>query len=587
MPLLTGGEILAEYLVKEGVPYAVGIPGHGCMGIVDAFAERRDRIGVIQVRHEQSACHLADGYYRVSGRPLAVFTSIGPGACNTVVGVATAYVDSSALILFTGSVHTYSLGTGVLQEIERKRWADFPSIIQPVVKRSWQITRVDQLPRVLPHAFNLALTGRPGPVHIDMPMDIQAESADVEVPEPLEHRAGGRVRGDPESIMRAAQLLIKAERPVILAGGGTVISGASQELLELCEFLGAPVVTTWGTAKGVLPEDHPLCGYYPGSMGSPVGNRLTSQADILLAIGCRFADLTTSSYKPGIAFSIPPTRLIQVDIDAGEIGKNYPVEVGVIGDSKAVIQDLLNALKSLSSRRRYEETSYFKEVQRLREEWHRELEERRGDAKLTISRFLKELRETLERDAIVLASAGHPQVAVAQEFPVYYPRTQVSSGGFSTMGFGLPAGLGAKLAAPQRQVVAVEGDGSFLMTCPELATAVQHDVPVVVTVLNNMGWISIRDLQISVYGKDRVYASEFTKRTGELVTPDFVRLAEAFGCFSTRVEKPGEVGQALRKALQSGRPSVVEVMVERDYPRSGGKGYGWWDVPVPGYLRTG
>ena len=177
MPLLTGGEILAEYLVKEGVPYAVGIPGHGCMGIVDAFAERRDRIGVIQVRHEQSACHLADGYYRVSGRPLAVFTSIGPGACNTVVGVATAYVDSSALILFTGSVHTYSFGTGVLQEIERKRWADFPSIIQPVVKRSWQITRVDQLPRVLPHAFNLALTGRPGPVHIDMPMDIQAEVA--------------------------------------------------------------------------------------------------------------------------------------------------------------------------------------------------------------------------------------------------------------------------------------------------------------------------------------------------------------------------------------------------------------------------
>ena len=206
MPFLTGGQIVLEYLKKEKVPYVVGIPGHGCLPLVDAFVGQDD-VRPIMVKHEQSAAHVADGYYRASGNPLGVFTSVGPGACNTIVGVATAYVDSSAMVVFTGSVQTYMMGRGILQEVERKHWSDFWQVIDPVVKRSWQITRVDQLPRVLPQAFKLATTGRPGPVHIDLPADVQAEGADVEVPNPSMHRATGRQRGDSAQVERAAALL--------------------------------------------------------------------------------------------------------------------------------------------------------------------------------------------------------------------------------------------------------------------------------------------------------------------------------------------------------------------------------------------
>jgi acetolactate synthase-1/2/3 large subunit len=587
LPEYTGGEIIAEYLIKEGVPYIVGIPGHGIIPFLDPFKERQDKISAIQVRHEQSAIHLADGYYRASGRPLLCFTSIGPGAYNTIVGLATAYVDSSAVVAVSGETHSYMFGRGVLQEVERQNWADTSSVMRPITKRVWKVTRVDQVPSVIHQAFKTATTGRPGPVHIFMPMDVQADSADVEIPDPVKHRSLGRVSGDIEQVREAAELMAKAERPVILAGGGVILSDASPELVELAEFLGIPVITTM-MGKGAIPEDHELCAFYAGSKGSSCGNKLAKEADVLLAVGCRFADLSTSSYKCGVSFTIPPTKLIHVDIDPTEIGKNYPTEVGIVGDAKAVLRQLSEALKAMASKRKYQETPHFKALQKEKKEWEKELQPLRNSRKIpmTISRFLAELRKALKRDAIVVGSAGHAQAQLFQEFPVYEPRTHLSSGGMSTMGWAVPASMGAKLAKPNKEVISVSGDGDFLMTCQELATAVQYGISTVHCVLNNYGWLSIRDLQLDVYGDHRGYATEFRAReTGELYSPSFTKLAEAFGCHNEFIEKPEQVAPALKRALKSGKPAVLEIPVQYEHPWSEGKTCGWWDVPIPAYLR--
>ena len=579
---LTGGEIIAEYLIKEGIPYVVGIPGHGCIGLIDAFKGKEDKIKVLQVRHEQSAVHFADGYYRFSGKPLAVFTSIGPGAVNTAVGVATCYVDSTSVLVITGETHTYMFGRGVLQEIERTHDANFPRMLEPVVKRWWQVTAVEQLPEILDKAFNQMLTGRRGPVLISLPMDVQAESADVEIGK-AKRRAENRFFGDPKDIDEAANLLLKAKRPVILAGGGVITSGASSELKELAEFLQAAVITTM-MGKGSFPEDHPLYAWHAGAKGTSCGNKISSSADVLLAVGCRFADLTTSSYRKRVSFSIPPTKLIHIDIDPGEIGKNYPVEVGIVGDANSVMQQLIEQLQNSSKPLKRE--SYVAEIQQLKEEWFQSLRELRESNKvpMTISRFLKELREFLPRDGIVLTSAGHPQAQVLQEFPFYSPRTLITSGGFSTMGFTLPAALGVKLAAGERPVIGVPGDGDFLMTVQELATAVQYNIPVVYTVLNNVGWISIRDLQLDVFGKERGIGTEFFSKEGGLYSPDFAAIARAFGAYGERIQKGEEVKPALERAFASGKPAVIEVVVNREHPYSEGKTAGWWDVPIPAYL---
>jgi acetolactate synthase-1/2/3 large subunit len=306
-----------------------------------------------------------------------------------------------------------------------------------------------------------------------------------------------------------------------------------------------------------------------------------------LALGCRFADLTTSSYKRGVSFSIPPTKLIHVDIDPGEIGKNYPVEVGIIGDVKSVLRQLIDQLKDSSKPVMRER--YVEEIRRLRDDWLQSLRELQewNNVPVTISRFLKELREFLPRDGIVLTSAGHPQAQILQEFPFYSPRTLITSGGFSTMGFVLPASLGVKLAASQKPVIGVVGDGDFLMSVQELATAVQYNIPVVYAVLNNIGWISIRDLQFDIFGKERGISTEFVNTKGELYSPDYAALARAFGAHGEKIQKGEEVKPALERAFASGKPAVIEVLVNREHPYSDGKVAGWWDVPIPSYLRGG
>lgn len=432
---LTGGEIVTEYLIREGIPYVVGIPGHGCLGLVDAFRKYKDRINVIQVRHEQSAAHLADGYYRITGKPLAVFTSIGPGAINTAVGVATSYVDSTAMLVITGGTHTYMKGRGVLQEIERKRWADNIQIFEPIVKAYFRVESIETLPFVLNRAFSQMLTGRPGPVVLELPMDIQSRSIDINLEDIVSDRrraSNNRVKGDSSLIKKAADLLYGSKRPVILAGGGVIASSAEEELKELAEFLGAAVVTTM-MGKGAFPEDHPLYAWHTGSKGTACGNSLTRSADVILAIGCRFADETCSSYRHGVSFAIPPTKLIQIDIDPNEIGKNYPVEVGIIGDAKYVLEELLDALKRLGPARDFKNSLYFEDIQRAKKIWFQSLEAWLSNIykdHIAISRCLRVIRETLPKETIIVTSSGNTQAQIFQEIPFYESRTHITTGDF-------------------------------------------------------------------------------------------------------------------------------------------------------------
>jgi len=585
--ILTGGEIVAETLIAAGVPYIVGIPGHGCLGLVDAFIARQHRLRVLNVRQENAAVHLADGYYRTCGRPLAAFTSIGPGACNTVIGAATAYVDSTAVLILTGGTHLHMFGKGVLQEIERRRSSDFLKVLEPVVKRSWEALSAGQLPFIMQRAFATMMTGRRGPVHVELPMDVQCDSAEVEVPV-LGHRvADHRPLPDPVEVDRAAEVLLSARRPVILAGGGALHADAAPELKALAEHLGAAVITTLA-GKGVFPETHPLSGWLTGSKGTTIGLELSRTADVILAVGCRFADETTCSFRRGVGLAIPPTKLVHLDIDPGEIGKNYPVEVGLVGDAKAGLACLLSALRD----RRGEpagENAYTAEIAGLRRKWSEEGRAARESAAvpMALSRMLAEARAAILMGAIVASSSGNTQAQILQEFPFEEPRTCLTTGGFSTMGWTLPAAMGAKLAAPEKPVYGILGDGDFLMSIQELATAVQHEIPVIMIVANNLGFISIKDLQRAVYGEDHLIGVDFARRDGSLVSPDLAAAARAFGCHGERVEAPGEVGPAIQRAAESGRPAVVEVLVDREPPGCGGAAYGWWDVPVPTYLPEG
>jgi len=583
---LTGGEIVAESLIAHGVPYVFGIPGHGCLGLTDAFLGREKHIKVLQMMQEMSGVHIADGYYRASKRPLAVFTSIGPGAINTAIGAGTAFVDSVPVLIITGSAHTYMRGKGLLQEIERARDDDFERVLQPVVKRAMRVDTIDQVASVMKRAFNVMMSGRRGPVNVVLPMDVQSESAEVKLAKPGQSAPTGRAEGDPREIERAIKMLIKAERPVILVGGGVGAAGAADALRRVAEIKGAAVVTTMA-GKGSFPEDHPLFAWHTGSKGTSVGLKMTSTADVILAVGCRFADETACSYRPGVAFSIPPTKLIQVDIDPYEIGKNYPVEVGIQGDAAAVLEDVAEGLEEASHSRSIINYAFVAELGREQAKWKRHVDKLlAADTRLpTISQALREVRNATARDAYLVTSSGNTQAQMLQEFPFYVPGTCITTGGFSTMGWALPAAIGVKLARPDRQVVGMVGDGDFLMTMQEMATAVQIGTPVVMVVVNNQGWLAIKDLQMDAFGKRRALATDFTTPDGELYTPNIAATASAFGWHAQKTSTRKGIGPALKKAIASGGPALVEVTVHREYPLSGSPAVGWWDVPVPTYLK--
>jgi acetolactate synthase-1/2/3 large subunit len=580
---LTVGQIIGKALKAYGAPYVTGLPGHGNWSMIDAFNDPVSKLPFVQVMHEQSAVHIADAHYRVTGQPIAACTSIGPGATNTIIGLATAHCDSTALLLITGSAATHMRGHGVMQELDRFTSPDFPHLAAPVTKRTFDVIRADQVPFVMHRAWNAMITGRPGPVHMEIPLDVQVESTDIDVAELNKRLPVGKPRADATAIEAAIGLLLHAERPCIVAGGGAISANATPELTILAERLGIPVVFTWN-GKGALPEDHPMSAGTAGWPGSLPGNRTAANADVLISLGCRFTDWSASSYRKGVTFSIPDSRLIQVDVDPREIGKNYPAEVGIVADCKLALADIHAGISDEQARRvREARSSYLAGVAALKKEWEERLERRRSYNNLptTMLRTLRELRKVLPRHGIVTVGSGHPQSTTKQAFPVYEPRTHITSGSFSSMGFALPAAIGAKLAKPDTPVVCIIGDGDFMMCVQELAVCVMYDIPVVFLILNNSGYISIRDGQNYLIG--RQIGSEFNHHggDGQPYSVDFVALAKSFGFeVATKVQATDEIGTSIKRALDANAPALVEVPITRDVSIAAAEVVGWWDFPV-------
>ena len=574
MPRLTGGEIVARTLNNYGIEYAAGIPGHGIWVLLDGFLQDGNDIDLLQVFHEQSAVHLADGYYRATGKPMAAITSVGAGAANTVLGLATAYSDSVPVLTITGAPPLGMQGHGCLQELDRKTDNGLARSFDPVTKRRWSVQTLEELPFVLHRAFSAMLTGRPGPVHIEIPMDLQAQAAEVNLHD-LENRLPqGRMFPDPQAIEAAAAVLRDAKRPVIVVGGGAIASDAGAELMALAESLGAPVVVTW-SGKGAFPEDHDLFVGPIGQTGTIPGNAVPASADVVLAVGCRFSDWSASSYSKGITFSIPPGKLVQIDIEPHEIGKNYPVEVGILADAKPALADLAAAVGSTGGRE-----DYLSEIASLKADWAQK-EATRLDSDqtpFTSQRPLRDLRRVMDRDGIIVSGSGNTQGAVKQSFPVYEPRTHLTSAGFSSMGWATPAAIGAKLGRPDRQVVCILGDGDFLMTSQEIGVAAQHEIPVVFVVQNNAGYMSIRGGQRKLM--DRFVLSEFTRKS-EPYAVDMTAIGKAFGIDTVRIEDSDEMEGTFERALASEGPSLIEIPTSRD--AAGPWVPGWWDFPVPEY----
>jgi acetolactate synthase I/II/III large subunit len=580
---LTVGQIIGKALKTYGVPYVTGLPGHGNWSIIDAFHDPVSKLPFIQVMHEQSAVHLADGYYRVTGQPIAACTSIGPGATNTIIGLATAHCDSTALLLITGSAATHMRGHGVMQELDRFASPDFPHIVAPVTKRTFDVIRADQVPFILHRAWNAMLTGRPGPVHMEVPLDVQVETTDIDVADLTTRLPVGKPRGDAQAIEAAIKLLLTAKRPCIVAGGGAITANATPELTTLVEKLGIPVVFTWN-GKGAIAEDNPMCAGTAGWPGSLPGNNTSANADVVMSLGCRFTDWSASSYRKGVTFSIPDAKLIQVDIDPREIGKNYPAEVGIAADCKMVLADILGGISNEQARKtRESRSSYLSHVEALKKQWEEKLGRRRFHKGMptTMLRTLHELRRVLPRNGIVTVGSGHPQSSTKQAFPVYEPRTHITSGSFSSMGFALPAAIGAKLARPETPVVCIIGDGDFMMSVQELAVCAMYDIPLVFVVLNNSGYISIRDGQNYLIG--RQIGSEFNRHNGDgrPYSVDFAQLAKSFGFeIAARVEAVDDIGVTIKRALESKAPALVEVPITRDVSVAAAEVVGWWDFPV-------
>lgn len=567
MAKMRGADIIAEYLIREKVPYLFGLCGHGIIGFLDAFYDRQDKIKVISVRHEQAAGHMADAYFRVAHQPVATFTSCGPGSTNLPTALASAMMDSSAFLAITGNVPTSQFNRSPFQETGRHYHAEFPNVLRPYVKRSFQPTRVEMIPLMIRQAFKTMLTGRTGPVHLDIPLNCFAEMADVEVPDPELWRAGisSRGSGNPELVEKALELLINTNKPCIIAGHGAILSEASQEINRLAEWLNIPVATT-ANGKGVIPEDHPLSLGPVGRNGSYMANEACRSCDVLLAVGVKFDDRQSSAWIPGYTFNIPPTRLIHVEIDPDELARNFPPTLGILGDAKAFLKELVKLAETKVKKDPQRNKEWIESIKEWRKGWKEFNKPNLNSDVIPIrpERLVKEIRDVMPRNGILLSDVGEHHNWILQFYEVYEPGTLLQSWGFASMGFGVCGALGAKLAAPGKIVVSVCGDGGFMMAPHILCTAVEYDIPAIWIVWNNYGFNVIRH-QANGAWPGREIATSFKRHsTGEFYNPDFAGLAKACGADGARVTRPGDFKDVFYQAIKLNKPFVIEVVVDRD-----------------------
>lgn len=567
MPRMRGADIIAEYLVREQVPYLFGLCGHGIIGCLDAFYDRQDDIKAITVRHEQAAGHMADAYFRVAHKPVATFTSCGPGSTNLPTAVASAMMDSSAFLAITGNVPTSQFNRSPFQETGRYYQADYPQVLRPYVKRSFQPTRVEMIPLAMRQAFKTMLTGRTGPAHIDIPLNCFAEEADVEVPAPALWRGGitSRGAGNPHLVAQTLDLLLSAETPCLVAGHGAVLSEAAPDLQRLAELLGVPVATT-ANGKGLIPDDHPLSLGAIGRNGTYMANEACRSADVIVGVGVKFDDRQSSSWIPGYTFNIPPTKLIHVDIDADELGRNYPPTLGILADAQAFLRELLTLAATRVRPDAQRNRSWLEIIERWRHGWEEFNRPHFTSEVVPIrpERLVREVRAVMPRDAILLSDVGEHHNWFLQFYDTYAPGTMLQSWGFASMGFGVCGVLGAKLAAPDKTCVSICGDGGFMMTPHILCTAVEYNIPAVWIVFNNYGWNVIRHQAAGAWPGREIVTSFRRQEQGTLYNPDFAALAKACGANGVKVEKPGDLGDVLQHAINVNEPYVIDVVVDRE-----------------------
>lgn len=547
----TGAQILLECLKREGVEVIFGYPGGAILPLLEEMSKWDFKF--VLVRHEQAAVHAADGYARASGKVGVCLVTSGPGATNTVTGIATAYMDSVPVVVFTGQVPVSLIGNDAFQE------ADIVGITRPCTKHNYLVTDVRDLSRIVREAFYIASSGRPGPVLVDLPKNVLTAQTEFHYPERVEVRGyKPTLEGHLPQIQRAASLILKAKRPVIYAGGGVIISGASEELIRLAELLDIPVTTTL-MGLGGFPGTHPLFLGMLGMHGTYQANMAVTECDVLIAVGARFDDRVTGKVEE---FS-PRSKKIHIDIDPTSIKKNVYVDIPIVGDCKRVLRRLLEVINSSGVNP--------EEYRRRLSDWHCQIEQwrkqqdafynnynRQGGNRIKPQHVVQKLYELTGGEAIITTEVGQNQMWAAQYFKVNRPRTFLSSGGLGTMGYGFPAAIGAQVAFPDRLVIDIAGDGSIQMNIQELATAVQHNLPVKVAILNNGYLGMVRQWQQLFHG--RIY---YATRLGDW-NPDFVRLAEAYGAVGLRATKPEEVEPVIREALRIPRPVLMDFWVEEE-----------------------
>ena len=537
---MTGAKALMTAMEKEGVKYVFGIPGGANLPLYDEFS--RCNIRHILARHEQSASHMADGFGRVSRKPGVCFATSGPGATNILTGLATAQADSAPMIAVTGQVPVEKIGTDAFQE------SDIIGMSNPVVKYAFQPRMPGEVPEAVRKGFFIAETGRPGPVLIDVPKDVQEHKADMIFPDEFKIQ-GYHPWTDPDIVNseRAIDMLMESERPVIMAGGGTIISSAFAELQSIAELLMIPVVTTF-KGKGSFPENHPLSLGSIGMHGHAEANRIMTEADCVLAIGTRFSDRsvgTVDEFEKGL-------KIIHMDVDPAEIGKTQTAKIAVIGDVRVNLRVMVKLILQKAIKKT-DESLWVKHVKETKSYWKDNLKIHPGE--MGAAKILRKIREILPNESIVTTEVGQHQMWASLFFDVIQPGTFFSSTGLGTMGWGFPAAIGAKVARPGVPVVDIAGDGSFSMTENSLATAVLEDIPVIVFILNNSSLGMVAQWQRSFYNRRMIGVDQKH-------CPDYVKLAESYGAQGIRAQSISELDKAIKTALSSDVATVIDIPID-------------------------
>ncbi|MGB9668070.1 MAG: biosynthetic-type acetolactate synthase large subunit [Thermosulfidibacteraceae bacterium] len=543
---LKGFEIFWESLIREGVEVVFGLPGGAVISIYHAYAKYRDRIKHILVRHEQAAVHAADGYARSTGRPGVALVTSGPGATNTVTGIATSYMDSSPVVVFTGQVPTSLIGMDAFQE------ADIVGITRPCTKHNYIVKSTEELAKTIKEAFYIARTGRPGPVLVDIPRDVSTGEAEFEYPESVYIRSyNPNIKGHPYQVKKAVDAIVSAKRPVIYAGGGINWANAYDELKMLVEIIQVPVALTL-MGLGAFPGDHELFLGMLGMHGTYAANMAVTECDLLIAIGVRFDDRVTGKVDDFARDAIK----IHIDIDPASISKNVIVDIPIVGDAKVVLSQLLDELRERKNVNWYEKHKEW--LERVKE-WKKKypLKYENSDEVIKPQYVMEVVSELTQGNAYICTDVGQHQMWAAQFIKHKYPRHFITSGGLGTMGFGFPAAIGVQAAHPDDLVIDIAGDGSIQMNIQELATVKQYNLPVKVVIINNGYLGMVRQWQELFF--DRVYSE-----TDISVQPDFVRLAEAYGVKGLRATKPAELEKVLTEAFEHKGPVVVDVHVDRE-----------------------